>query len=200
MLRIDFYKQNSKYISTSEFFKVFDEYWYGIKKSFKKFECLQYYDESEDCALKHLLNNDLNAFANKLHSTKVSEKKDYIEALSKGIVLQRLHFVEFPISSYIEFEYYSYYITSSLGENIFFDDISKHKDIYPLNDFMIFDNSNLLMNHYDSNGKLVGAWNLTDNKELIIKEITDWYDISISKSSDYKQICTPKKEILELII
>lgn len=107
-----------------------------------------------------------------------------------------MHFIDFPITKYIEFEYYSYYISSSLGENIFYNKLDNYKN-ENLYDFMIFDSKYLIINDYDNKGKLIGAWHV-DNKH-IIKEVEKWYDDEIIKAHDFKEIITPCNELLEMI-
>lgn len=197
MLNFEQYKQISKYYNVDYSTKIFNNLWKKLQVSFKKFECQQEYDESSECPVYDLINKDYSTFSKKLLEFKNKEKPYYTHCKEKGVLLQRMHLIDFPITKYIEFEYYSYYISSILGENIFYNTYDKYRN-EELYDFMIFDSKYLIINDYNSNGKLVGAWHLENGE--IIKEIEKWYDNVISEASDFKGILKPNKDILEIIL
>lgn len=119
--------------------------------------------------------------------------------MSKGVSFNRIHLIKHPISKYIEFEYYSYYVNSALGENIY----CKNYDVcynFRLYDFMIFDDNRLLINDYDKDGNLIGGWNLKEGNLNLINELINWYDEQLKSAYDFKQILVPRKEILESIL
>ncbi len=139
MLDMQKFIDKAIYLSLSEFNRKFDELWENMTESFKKFECLQIYDEPGECPIYDLINKDHNLFSKKLKQNKILDKPFYISALSKGISMKKLHLIEFPISDYIKYEYYSYYLSNYLGEFIKYNDIKKYNNIQ-LKDFVIFDN------------------------------------------------------------
>lgn len=196
MLNFKLYRQMSKYYNADDSTIIFNNLWDELQISFKKFECQQEYDESSECPIFDFINKDYLTFSKKLLELKKREEPYYANCVNKGILLQRMHLIKFPITKYIEFEYYSYYISSSLGENIFYNIYDKYTD-EELCDFMIFDSKYLIINDYNSNGKLLGAWHIED--EEIIKKIERWYDTVISESYDFKEILTPNKYIIDMI-
>lgn len=197
MLKFEEYKEVSKYYNVDTSNKIFNNLWDELQVSFKKFECKQLYDETSECPVFDLINKDYSTFSKKLLDFKNSEKPYYDKCLEKGVLLQRIHFIEFPITKYIEFEYYSYYMSSSLGEQIFYNTLDKYKN-EKLYDFMLFDSKYLIINDYDNKGRLNGAWHIQN--EEIIKEVEAWYDNVILEAYDFKGILIPNKEILEMIL
>ena len=188
---------NATYLSIEEFGLRFDSLWENMKISFYKFENLQYYDESNDSPMFDLIDKNYNNFCEKLLHNKEEERSFYISALSKGISLKRLHFIDFPISKYIEFEYYSYYISNSLGENIKYNNSKEYKNQL-LKDFVLFDSEHILIHDYDKDGKLKGGWYLSNKQYL--EELNKWYNYVFEKSKSFESIMLPKKEILEKIL
>ncbi|MDD3341454.1 MAG: hypothetical protein PHN72_04635 [Bacilli bacterium] len=198
---IDFdkYILKASYLTVEEFQKQFDTLWDTLKYSFKKFECLQYYEEGEQCPLLDLQQNDIETFSKKLNKIRKTESPFYKEALKKGVQLERLHIIEFPISQYIEYEYYTYYITSSLGENIYFKN-SKEIINKNMKDFIIFDSTNVLIHDYDQNGNLQGAWWLSEEHQELISSLEKWYDTQRKNAHPFYKITIPNEEIIKMIL
>lgn len=198
MLKFEQYKHNALYLTVDEYQQLFDNCWENMAVSFKKLELLQYYNEGADSPYNSLKSNQIKKFCVELVNHKNAEKPYYIHALSQGIQLQRLHILEFPITPYIEYEYYSYFITSALGEQIKYLDKQFLKE--NLSDFLIFDEQYAFILDYDINGVLNGAWSLTE-KDLI-KELKASYDqlFYFSNTHDFHEILVPNKQILEGIL
>ncbi len=199
MINFEKYINCSEYIDIKSLLSLFDNYWDELNNKFRKFEHLQYYNEGLNSAMVDYLNEDYSTFTKKLLKTKESEKPFYIKSLSKGVSFNRIHLIKHPISKYIEFEYYSYYVNSALGENIY----CKNYDVcynFRLYDFMIFDDNRLLINDYDKDGNLIGGWNLKEGNLNLINELINWYDEQLKSAYDFKQILVPRKEILESIL
>ena len=112
--------------------------------------------------------------------------------------MKRLHLIEFLISDYIKYEYYSYYLSNYLGEFIKYNDIKKYNNI-PLKDFVIFDNKYLLIHDYGKEGRIKGAWYLTE-ETTNLQELVTWYDASFRKVKYFQGIMKPDKNILDLIL
>lgn len=170
MINFEKYINCSEYIDIKSLLSLFDNYWDELNNKFRKFEHLQYYNEGLNSAMVDYLNEDYSTFTKKLLKTKESEKPFYIKPLSKGVSFNRIHLIKHPISKYIEFEYYSYYVNSALGENIY----CKNYDVcynFRLYDFMIFDDNRLLINDYDKDGNLIGGWNLKEGNLNLINEL-----------------------------
>ena len=200
MLNFDIIKNNSNYLDINKFNEKFDEIWSKMEVSFKKLECLQYYDESKDSPMFNLMNKDIDGFVKKLKFQEESEKPFYDEPIRKKVELSRLHLIEFPISDYIKFEYYSYYITNKLGENIFFDNIKKYN--INVEDLIIFDGRYMFVNDYDKYGKARGAWYIEPSCKVgnYVSEVENWFDSVIKKAANFKQLMVPDKNILERIL
>lgn len=199
MINFKKYIDCCEYLDNISLSNLFDKYWDNLNNKFRKFEHLQYYNEGSSSAMAAYFNGDYKAFTTKLLKNKESEKPFYIKLLSKGVSFDRIHLIKYPISKYIEFEYYAYYINSALGENIYCKNYENtlNGNLY---DFMIFDENRLLINNYDENGNLNGGWNLKNENSSLIKELIKWYDEQLRVSYDFKKILKPKKEILEIII
>lgn len=194
MLRVDYYKANSKRISVDTFYEKFSSYWDNMGETFRKLESLQFYQEGPESAMHPFFDGNVPDFVKKLRDFKNADAESSAQVLSKGIKMKRLHLVSFPISQYIEFEYYSYYISNFLGEDIRF----KKVDVPSLPivcDFVVFDNKNMLMHDYNRAGQLVGAWECEDKN--IINEVITVYDKWFNSGEDFKGIMAPDEKILK---
>ncbi|WP_280723139.1 DUF6879 family protein [Kitasatospora sp. MAA4] len=90
------------------------------------------------------------------------------EAISRGVVFRRARIVSEPISDYVRFEHE---ITSGLniaaGEDVRWLSRRRATDLaLPGNDFWLFDDRLLLVNHFDGSGEPT-APELTDDKAVV---------------------------------
>lgn len=199
---IDFQKYISQasYLSIQEFNSYFDICWNSMTKSFKKFECLQYYAEGPDSPMIDFFRKDIVSFAEKLLLFKETEKKFYETALKKNISLERLHLVRFPVTDYLCFEYYSYYISQDLGENIMIDNIDSYSN-QKFYDFVLFDDSYLFIYDYDEQCKLKGCWYMTSERYSdLLKELSNFYNKIKQNSKPFQTMIKPDMKILNFIV
>jgi len=192
-------KKVGLYLNPSESIERFNLEFETMKHSFKKLETLQYYEEGDDFASKDLIEKNYNKFAKKIKQFKESEKQYYLNPLQLNVDLKRIHLISFPISQYIETEYYFYYVSNALGENIVFNDIEKF-DKEKLSDFIIFDLKYLIINDFDEKGNFIGAWHVDEIHATAIENLANWYDKTFEKCQDFKMITKPNAKILEMIL
>ena len=84
------------------------------------------------------------------------------QAKNRGVIMQRVHLIKFPITSYLSFEIEAYKKNITAWEEIFylpFDECS----IKIESDFWIFDDTVVLKMCYDQDGSFVGFKELEDD-------------------------------------
>jgi hypothetical protein len=182
-------KNNSEYISVEDFFERFDKYYKNAKSDFKKLETLQYYHEDSSSPMWVYFKGDTKSFINSLEKFKQDELGD----VSTGNLSEkRIHFIDYPISKYLEYEYYTYVVSSTLSQDIKILPTPKNQN---LSDFVIFDDAKLLIHDYDEGGKLVGAYDFLGSDEQIAK-LSQVYDQLYKSSLDFESMFEPDKNII----
>lgn len=111
----------------------------------------------------------------------------------KGIDLKRLHLINLPLSEYLNYEMYFYLINEKHGEKI---KCLETKEIEP-DDFIIFDNKEILISSYNQKGKLKANY-YSDNK-LLIKKVVLEYNKLYKKAKNYKRYASFNKQLLNKI-
>lgn len=131
-------KLPGRQISIDEFGAEFDAAWEGLSERFFKLECAQYYKDSsyEDFASQRY--DDCIA---KLVSDRLEDLPFLAKARANGARLVRVHIVQLPLSRYVEFEFYSYYLSEKCGERVLvIDDRDvEATTLEGLTDFVLFD-------------------------------------------------------------
>lgn len=136
-----------KRISEQEAFGLFDRYWNDLTHSFFKYEGQQIYREdnyyfNEYAALRK--GGSVELAIDAVTDWMVSNQLELWEAAQqRGILLQRVHMVELPISDYVEYELLTYKISEQHGERVFLitKEEAERAGVAPsLPDFFIFDN------------------------------------------------------------
>ncbi len=76
------------------------------------------------------------------------------EAVARGVVMRRTRIVSEPISDYIRYEYDVSFTNVAAGEQVRWLPRRRATDLaLPGNDFWLFDESVVLINHFDGNGQ-----------------------------------------------
>jgi len=164
---MSFRKENAKYISADEYAEKFASAWKKMDSRFFKYEGLQYYDIEGDDAWAAYLNKDFRTCEVKIKEQIAEQTEMYRQVLDESKSLIRIRFVEKPLNDYTHYEMLSYKVSAQYGEKIFIlPDLSKIKKSKKLEDFVLFDEENLLVSDYDKDGKFKGAWIVTDEEDL----------------------------------
>ncbi len=188
-------KKCSKVINDEEFEEIFSNALKKVKRKFTKLETKQYYQ----CDMDENYHSFLNGKYEKLSNVFLVFYKEWpsiIEKKKKNIEFRRLHLVTEPITDYIKYEMYFYLIGSKSGEKIKILDYEK-ANINPseIDDFIIFDENELIINHHNKNGEYLKSY-YNCNKSLI-KELLKEFDKLYSKSKDFKEVSIFNERIIK---
>jgi hypothetical protein len=150
-------------IPTEEFFERFDEEWRKVTRRFFKFEALQFYDEGDESGFAEFQRGEYRAFAEKVRASHREEKPFYDSAISRGTSFQRLRTVRYPLTDYLKFEYYTYFVSQEMGETIrFLEEAEMEKAAgFLIPDLVLFDDTALFQYHYEGD-KLTGGYYVRD--------------------------------------
>jgi hypothetical protein len=157
-----------------EFSRRFLEHWSATKTRVVKFESLQDYPEDSESGFTDFLAGDISAFARKIRKAREEEDAQLYSSLrGRSANFMRLRSVRFPLSPYVQFEYYTYFVSARLGEKIRFVEEGAINGIagVHLPDMVTFDDFALLQYKYDEDGRFEGGYDVTDSGR--IKRITD---------------------------
>ena len=185
--------EHAQYLNLTTYQLKFDECWNHMNSHFRKLETLSFYDEGNSSPYLDLLANDMSSFCSKLKNFRKLEAHSSEQAMSKNVKMDRLHILTFPLSPYLIYEYYSYYISSSLGETIRYieKDKIKEEDLF---DFVIFDKNHVFIQDYQE-GILKGAWHISNI--LIIEQLCNLYDSIFNFSCDFRSMMKPDASLLD---
>lgn len=136
---------------------LWQTYWDGTRTSFFKVESLQDYGAEEI-----LQSTSYIAWSKGDKNESIRLMKEHAggwtkQTREKPIVKQRVHIVEKPYSSYLEWEILHYkYVNIPYGEEeVFLLDADLVKDIKIPGDFMVFDDLKVANSHYNAEGLMV---------------------------------------------
>ncbi|MFA5070981.1 MAG: DUF6879 family protein [Candidatus Pacearchaeota archaeon] len=141
-----------------------DSYFENFEKSAFRLELLQKYSVDEE----------LEDFSNFIKTSKINSKKysEWTEIISKaksrGVIMQRVHIVDFPLSDYLKYEFEYYKISKKIGEQIFLLDKNKFNEKVNF-DFWLFDDRIVLKMNYDQDGKFLGFEKIIGNVDKFVK-------------------------------
>lgn len=167
--------------------ELWQTYWDESKVSFFKIEALQDYSAEEILQSRSYI-EWLNG--NKARSLELMKERNTEltkQTKEKPIFKQRIHIVNKPYTSYLEWEilHYKYVNIPYGGEEVFLLDTELIKDINIPGDFMIFDDSKVANSHYNSEGLMVSRdfYNLNDD----ISEFLNLKKLLLSKATRLEQ-------------
>jgi hypothetical protein len=150
-------------ISPADFRKAFDSY----TDSVFRLETLQTYAEPDEAAV-------LAAFSSGQRRPPDPSKDQWLaavrSAVNTGRVMQRVHVIREPLSDYLRYELtWSYGPNAAAGEDIRIIPIPAGapwpKDL-PRQDFWLFDNSRLYVQHYTPTGTWIGVERCTNQDHI----------------------------------
>lgn len=167
------------YLSTAQFYELFDVEWRNITKSFLKLEVAPVYVEDGDESFDAFASGEIEKAAG-IVAHRVLEQKDmYRDVLDRGAVISRLRVIGRPVTPYIwEYEMPAYRAARTIGEDVRFIDeaLMTTEQQRIVQDILIFDQSCILMHDYSPWGRLLGAW--VSRSEPIVKEYYKlWHDL-----------------------
>lgn len=185
---LDFSKiNNAEYLTKQIYFLDFSSTRNNMKNIMRKFEFLQSYSFLNEKNYVNYLHNDRSTYVDGLslfaQNDLEASKKDALKFLK----IERLRFVQYPLTKYLEHEFYIYKIINKNGRKTrFFDD--KSLLIKNAKDFICFDDDLCYILDF-SETDLLGALKVTDKS--IIAEIIEWYDCVMEKSLPCSEYMDP---------
>lgn len=185
-----------RWVSLDEGETLFPTLWNNSHRIFK-FEGLDYY--ANDTAYELYLASDIQGMIADLVAFWKSEINGmYSKIKSKEIKMYRLHGISYPISKYLQSEYYSYVVSSSIGEEIRVIDNEYFFELdLRLSDFILFDSETLVIAEYIS-GEPKGDW-LTKDKKMI-SLVHEAFCSAFEKAKDFHLMFSGDSRIEQSII
>ncbi|QKV93218.1 hypothetical protein HUT19_16840 [Streptomyces sp. NA02950] len=121
----------------------------------------------------------------------VEEKRDtytrqFRKAAELGILGRRLRVVEFPVTPYVQWEFFVLKLRVELGDNIRVMDARKISDIeqeHPVPEVVILGDEMMFEVVYDSDGNAAGANQFTDRS--LIRETSAGFDELYDRAEDF---------------
>lgn len=181
-------------IDDEEFEMIYSNSWSNMK-SFKKFETLQTYNVGEN-SYTFFKEKKYNEFVNELKTFYEFNKSEF-ENIKADARVQRLRYIIFPLSLYIQHEYYSYLISEKLGESIRF--ISQPSCLKDIVDFILFDKSTLLINLFSKEYSFEKTLLFEDPSEGSLGVLYDDFECLFDSAITFKDLMKPDSEIIELL-
>lgn len=177
-------KTKCLYYSSDKIFEVFNEYWNNTKSSFVKLETLQQYDVSEDPNYEAYIKGDYSNFLVALKEFYQSEVK-YINA---NISQKRLHYVKYPFSQYVAYEFYSYLISKALGEEIKCKVLEEDDNRLINMDFVLFDENAIIIHQFDNDGVYLGGWCYCNSSgDSLLSELKKEFECVFDKENSFEK-------------
>jgi len=107
--------------------------------------------------------------------------------MGKTLKINRLRLVSYPLSNYIEHEMYFYLINKNGGENIKCLDIDQTGyELNELDDFIIFDENEIIINTHDNKEVLLGSYHLKDDNNLF-NELLNEFKSLFDEGQDFEK-------------
>lgn len=161
-----------KTVDKKEHEKILERFWEEMTQEFFKIEVLQDYTGVDDGpSLQEWKKGNKKKSLELLKTDYVRDEFFEWANSKKGIKKTRVHIVEKPYTPYLEWEIEGYkrFNIPYVGEDVFLLDKELTGSIWlPEGDMLIFDQKRAISNHYDKNGKCIGA-DIYDEKDDIYK-------------------------------
>ncbi len=143
---------------------AYNERWATVEREFFKLETLQRYADEYSPGFREYEKGQLtdDQLVARLRQEMSQGPDPWYERVKAGAVsFKRVHLVDLPLSPYLWYEIKSYELSRELGEQIFILARDKAQGLggVPLEDLMMFDDSSVLVQHYDAE---TGKWLYTD--------------------------------------
>lgn len=185
-------KLNSELLDEKSMVKYFNMAFKNLKKTFIKLEAKQYYK----CDMDVNYYNYIDGNHKYLINTFKEFYNDWPSLLEtkRNIKFKRLHLITKPITNYINYEMYFYLMNEKAGENIKLLDFKNNID--EIDDFMIFDDNEIIINCHDLNGEYLKSYYYNGDKKLI-RDLTKKYNELYERGSNYKEYIEFDNSILD---
>ena len=190
-------KKQATFVKEEDFDEVFDSAWQNVKKSFDKLEVEQYYA----CDIDEYYDD----FVNGRYENLVPFFKDFAQSWPSifeekpDLIAKRLHLVTNHLTKYLEYEMYFYLLNEKGGESIRCLDIEKTKEqLVDLDDFMIFDEREIIINIHDNKGDLWAFYHLIDDSGLV-KALLNEFKALFNQAEDYKKMARFDENLVNLL-
>lgn len=161
---------NSEYYSSSkDFFLNFKKSWKEVTSQVLKLETRQTYIERGNPSYELLIEGKFEDAINLLPELRKADDALYLMLKEKGVDFLRCRPVEFPLSSYLKWEFECYRLNNQKGESIFCNENPEAFSLlnkYAFHDFMVFDTFVAYIHDYDEDGEIQGGW-VVKNKDHI---------------------------------
>lgn len=156
-----------KYLNVEEFYQKYEELKKNLKSEFFKFEVLPEYVEYGVVDWNSVTGNKMLEIIHQAQSSRMSQISAFKTDTQNGISNRRVRYLQFPLSKYIIRQFSTYLISEEIGEQIFiFEQIEDSQlNNSDLNDFLLFDD-NQLLKHLYVDGELKGAHYSNDKTEI----------------------------------
>lgn len=191
-------KKQANLIPAEDFDQVFNGALAKMSKSFSKLEKEQYYDcdaATHQIFLKgnpEELIEELRDFSKKWPPSNWKE--------NKTLKINRLRLVKYPPNSYLEHEMYFYLINKNGGENIKCLDMKQASyKLNELDDFIIFDDNEIIINTHDNKGVLLGSYHLRDSSNLV-SQLLNEFKLLFDKGQDFEKCYNFNEDIVKDLI
>lgn len=177
-----------KYLNKEQFFEKFLELDTNTKNDFFKLETLSEYSEFDVQNWSNIPFGKMKELISKVQNGVFKQKEDNEKLISKGVILNRVRYVQFPLSKYALSQFSAYTTAQSIGENIFIiEELPKDIEDKYFTDFLLFDESKVLIHDYKG-GELIGA-HFSDMLEEVepykkVKQITKRLSIPFNEFLD----------------
>ena len=159
-----------KILEGNEDFDYYVRFWESIKRDFFKLETLQEYDVSVSPGWPEFRGGQIEKAHELLKELLTQDPAKPYEAIKqKNIQFVRVHLVELPLSEYLHYEIESYWMSISLGEQIFFllqSDAAKIESLVRLQDFLLFDDTAVIRQNYGAQGEYLHSEMLDETDDV----------------------------------
>ncbi|MDB5162107.1 MAG: hypothetical protein JWM52_615 [Candidatus Saccharibacteria bacterium] len=133
-----------------------DKLWDSMRSEWFKVEVLQDYSaEDQSESLNAWMTGDKERSLELLRTEPNPWSDDCRAKVERGVVLTRIHVVDYPLSTYLQWEVEAYKIRNVPNgkENVYLVDRNNLERVdLPDGDLMMFDQKNVVIGHYDETG------------------------------------------------
>jgi hypothetical protein len=135
------------------FYSAWGDYWGALRYDFFKLETLQFYDVEEEMSARLAFERGDREEAERQLRTFL------MGSPPRNVQMRRVHVVDLPLSTYVQFELLAYKISAETGEESFLlprDTATTLALPIKLQDFLLFDEK-VVMRHSFTNGKWIST-------------------------------------------
>jgi hypothetical protein len=152
-------------LNVEDFLSVFSKYSSATKSKITKVEVLQSFYEPESITHNEFIKGNIDEAIKMIPEERKEEANWHRELCRRGIFWQRLRLVKRPLTKYLQWEFETYKVSARYGQRICMIDITDEetaKRFKEAVDFILFDDSAVLVNWYDKKGAFCGGWEVLD--------------------------------------